>query len=517
MILLLTCVGTLLAAIFVGLYHKPWPFVLLGIWHRQAEDVPGLRRLTAYHDPPQVAAPLPPTLDYVHEATGRVDFRSFESVTQALRVVHSAKEAIPVESLTIIVPLLLSLVLTGWWWYKRRQSSSTTSADSRTSCRSNSSLHTLQESDEAKHRRPGGPTLRSYRLGRRRHSVPIPSVQFPALANFGPAESTGTDDSASVPVLRQRSPLTGFLTASEEQLFPLSVSSDTDQPLNVGGRLKRWLRDAVWPDLLGYNPTICGGVLEDFSAAEYHGGTLRTEELAPRPQTSSYGGCTRDDVNRADDANRASTEAFETPLLDDIYCRRSDASEDGTDETEVVEGNWADLDESRPQRLEWQPSHHHQRDERRRSGLADWELSHVNNSGLSEDTAYLALPENKCPSEEVLGACSFDQHQQNACCAAAAAVAPCFVSPVEPLRAPRHSQDLFEQLLKACRQPEAVAFSEILQELGVETCVKLHESEHTDIFRVSGVRCAPMVLKVFDCSYIARHVRCLCNEINTSW
>ncbi|XP_077495019.1 uncharacterized protein LOC144106136 [Amblyomma americanum] len=118
MILLLTCVGTLLAAIFVGLYHKPWPFVLLGIWHRQAEDVPGLRRLTAYHDPPQVAAPLPPTLDYVHEATGRVDFRSFESVTQALRVVHSAKEAIPVESLTIIVPLLLSLVLTGWWWYK---------------------------------------------------------------------------------------------------------------------------------------------------------------------------------------------------------------------------------------------------------------------------------------------------------------------------------------------------------------------------------------------------------------
>ncbi|XP_077517064.1 uncharacterized protein LOC144127929 [Amblyomma americanum] len=282
----------------------------------------------------------------------------------------------------------------------------------------------------------GRPTLRSYRLGRRRHSVPIPSVQFPALANFGPAESTGTDDSASVPVLRQRSPLTGFLTASEEQLFPLSVSSDTDQPLNVGGRLKRWLRDAVWPDLLGYNPTICGGVLEDFSAAEYHGGTLRTEELAPRPQTSSYGGCTRDDVNRADDANRASTEAFETPLLDDIYCRRSDASEDGTDETEVVEGNWADLDESRPQRLEWQPSHHHQRDERRRSGLADWELSHVNNSGLSEDTAYLALPENKCPSEEVLGACSFDQHQQNAWCAAAAAVAPCFVSPVEPLRAP---------------------------------------------------------------------------------
>ncbi|XP_077517151.1 uncharacterized protein LOC144127987 [Amblyomma americanum] len=193
MILLLTCVGTLLAAIFVGLYHKPWPFVLLGIWHRQAEDVPGLRRLTAYHDPPQVAAPLPPTLDYVHEATGRVDFRSFESVTQALRVVHSAKEAIPVESLTIIVPLLLSLVLTGWWWYKRRQSSSTTPADSRTSCRSNSSLHTLQESDEAKHRRPGGPTLRSYRLGRRRHSVPIPSVQFPALANFGPAESTGRD------------------------------------------------------------------------------------------------------------------------------------------------------------------------------------------------------------------------------------------------------------------------------------------------------------------------------------
>ncbi|XP_077517359.1 uncharacterized protein LOC144128137 [Amblyomma americanum] len=141
----------------------------------------------------------------------------------------------------------------------------------------------------------------------------------------------------------------------------------------MGGRLKRWLRDAVWPDLLGYNPTICGGVLEDFSAAEYHGGTLRTEELAPRPQTSSYGGCTRDDVNRADDANRASTEAFETPLLDDIYCRRSDATEDGTDETEVVEGNWADLDESRPQRLEWQPSHHHQRDERRRSGLADWE------------------------------------------------------------------------------------------------------------------------------------------------
>ncbi|XP_077516983.1 uncharacterized protein LOC144127876 [Amblyomma americanum] len=141
----------------------------------------------------QVAAPLPPTLDYVHEATGRVDFRSFESVTQVLRVVHSAKEAIPVESLTIIVPLLLSLVLTGWWWYKRRQSSSTTSADSRTSCRSNSSLHTLQESDEAKHRRPGGPTLRSYRLGRRRHSVPIPSVQFPALANFGPAESTGRD------------------------------------------------------------------------------------------------------------------------------------------------------------------------------------------------------------------------------------------------------------------------------------------------------------------------------------
>ncbi|KAK8780584.1 hypothetical protein V5799_018074, partial [Amblyomma americanum] len=556
----------------------------------------------------QVAAPLPPTLDYVHEATGRVDFRSFESVTQALRVVHSAKEAIPVESLTIIVPLLLSLVLAGWWWYKGRQSSSTTSADSRTSCRSNSSLHTLQESDEAKHRRPGGPTLRSYRLGRRRHSVPIPSVQFPALANFGPAESTGRDlaladalsrircDSdeppeseledvanhatavLSTPVsdttakrmaketseddelrtapleagqapcellmgrsevalpthsslvrvaqfentLQLRSvvqQLALTIAVAEEDLEfehraltarhvlvkaargrvarfrimnnsvyielhgfkvtvvdfaasrlcagAVSVSSDTDQPLNVGGRLKRWLRDAVWPDLLGYNPTICGGVLEDFSAAEYHGGTLRTEELAPRPQTSSYGGCTRDDVNRADDANRASTEAFETPLLDDIYCRRSDASEDGTDETEVVEGNWADLDESRPQRLEWQPSHHHQRDERRRSGLADWELSHVNNSGLSEDTAYLALPENKCPSEEVLGACSFDQHQQNAWCAAAAAVAPCFVSPVEPLRAPRHSQDVFDQLLKACRQPEAVAFSEILQELEI--------------------------------------------------
>ncbi|XP_077497627.1 uncharacterized protein LOC144108222 [Amblyomma americanum] len=309
-----------------------------------------------------------------------------------------------------------------------------------------------------------------------------------------------------------------FLTASEEQLFPaLSATSVTRQDSNAAGRLKRWLREVVWHKLCGYHPVTCRGVREGFSAAEDHDGTACVQNSAPVPQTSPYYSRRRDDAHIDDGATDASDEVFETCLIEEIYCRKSDASEDGKEETVVAADYDVDPDGPLPESLDWRPPHRYQDNGGRRFGAADWDLTEVNKSRLSE-ASHLAFPDcEHTLDEEVSSGCFFDQDGEDAWLATVAALAPRFASPVEPPRTLQQSQDVFDQLFNACRQSEAVTFSQILQQLGADSCVKLLESEHVDIFRVSGIRCAPMVLKVFDGSYIAKHVSGLCNEINISW
>ncbi|XP_065280473.1 serine/threonine-protein kinase haspin-like [Dermacentor albipictus] len=155
-------------------------------------------------------------------------------------------------------------------------------------------------------------------------------------------------------------------------------------------------------------------------------------------------------------------------------------------------------------------------DETRHSGGGDGDRSEVNNSGLSEESAYMKLPRFERSSEDV-STCFIDYETQEAWLSVAAAVD----RPVDPRAhlpsSPHRPRNAFDRLFEARRQPEPVVFSTILQELGVENCVKLHESEHTDIFLASTVSGDTVVLKVCDCAHGAKYLQCLINEIRIGW
>ncbi|KAH8029728.1 hypothetical protein HPB51_003563 [Rhipicephalus microplus] len=187
------------------------------------------------------------------------------------------------------------------------------------------------------------------------------------------------------------------------------------------------------------------------------------------------------------------------------------ARKDGTEESAVF-GDYDDEGKPLPE-LSDDPSDCAGSDgEERRSGGGDADHSDINTSGLSEETSYMELPKSEL-SSATPSTCSLEVPTQDAWFSVAATLDPLVATPASRPNPVQQPRNVFEQLLEACGQQEPVSFSAILAELGVQNCVKIHESEHADIFLLYSERGDTMVLKVYDCASIMQHLCCVINDI----
>ncbi|CAN7974791.1 unnamed protein product, partial [Ixodes persulcatus] len=133
------------------------------------------------------------------------------------------------------------------------------------------------------------------------------------------------------------------------------------------------------------------------------------------------------------------------------------------------------------------------------SDCADVEAMHdsvvpkISGSFSSDESAYAKLP-NPTPSKDVLESLVEDALQFGT------------------LQPGSSSKMLFGDLLGMSRHRAPVTFRVPLNELGVDGCVKLRESCHSEVFRISGIR-GIAVLKVVHIEYIVRHLQHLVNEV----
>ncbi|KAL3200156.1 hypothetical protein MRX96_053666 [Rhipicephalus microplus] len=189
------------------------------------------------------------------------------------------------------------------------------------------------------------------------------------------------------------------------------------------------------------------------------------------------------------------------------------ARKDGTEETAVF-GDYDD--EGKPQlELSDDPSDCEGSDgEERRSGGGDADHSDINTSGLSEETSYMELPKSEL-SSATPSTCSLEVPTQDAWFSVAATLDPPG-GRAGLLGRTRHSS--LAICSSSCLRPAGSRNPHPFPQYwlncdGVQNCVKIHESEHADIFLVYSGRGDTMVLKVYDCASIMQHLCCVINEI----
>ncbi|KAH7974927.1 hypothetical protein HPB49_021520 [Dermacentor silvarum] len=282
----------------------------------------------------------------------------------------------------------------------------------------------------------------------------------------------------------------------------------TDQDLTDAGKVQQWLPAITGETLQGHRPNRSECIATRLSDADERGFRAGQEGLRSRDRSQTFSASNKAACQRRDGSEVRGN------LAEDLYYQVKWRSQDNTEKIpEIVDyGN-----EDQPLlQVSDDSSDSESNGGRRCSGGGDGDRSDVNNSGLSEETAYMELP-NSERSSEAASICSWNAATQKDWLSVTAAVDPLVVTRT-PLPSPqRRPRNLFDQLLEACRQPEPVSFSATLQELRVDTCVKLHESEYADIFLVSTVRGDTMTLKVYDCARITKYMQCLINEVRIGW
>ncbi|KAH7960513.1 hypothetical protein HPB49_020807 [Dermacentor silvarum] len=506
MVLLVITIVTILGATFLGFYNQYWSFSALGIGQRRGEDdfygAPPL--LVHKRDSPQAQTQPPPVLDRVREATGRIDVQRYESVAQALQVVRYASENVPVESLIILLPLLLGVLFKCCC---RRKLSRPSSSNSQAARCSSSTLHSLFGD------RPLGSTerddrmQRSYGMNRGHFPKELPPVEFPAISSYVEGCSALNESSHGESLRSRRSTWKELMMATEEWPFSASHKSITNHELTAAGEIKQWLPGITCPNLQGHRPTTHERVPMRLSDADFRGFGAGQEELGSREGPYNLSASDKIIAKRDDGSDARSS------FVEELFCRTVSVT---ADDTEKIQADYDAEDQPLLQLSDNSSDYHGSNDETRHSVGGDGDRSEVNNSGLSEETAYMKLPRSE-RSSEAMSICSIEDATQDAWFSVAATVDPLVATRVALRSSPQWPRNAFGHLLEACRQPEPVAFSTILQELGVENCVKLHESEHADIFLVSMVRGGTMALKVYDCEHMAKYLRSLINEIQVSW
>ncbi|EEC13339.1 conserved hypothetical protein [Ixodes scapularis] len=120
-------------------------------------------------------------------------------------------------------------------------------------------------------------------------------------------------------------------------------------------------------------------------------------------------------------------------------------------------------------------------------------VSELNRSSSSDESAYAQLPK-LAPPQDALESLVEDALQSGT------------------LQPGSSSKTLFGELLGMCRHQAPVTFRVMLNELGIDGCIKLRESCHSEVFRISGIR-GTAVLKVVHIEYIVRHLQHLVSEV----
>ncbi|CAN7984242.1 unnamed protein product, partial [Ixodes hexagonus] len=122
--------------------------------------------------------------------------------------------------------------------------------------------------------------------------------------------------------------------------------------------------------------------------------------------------------------------------------------------------------------------------------------SAINKSTSSDESSYAQLPQS-APSQDVLESLVENALQSGT------------------LQPGSSSKLLFGELLDLCKHEAPVTFQVMLSELGIDGCVKLRESGHSEVFRIRGIR-GTAVLKVVHIEYIVRHLQHLISEVRVS-
>ncbi|XP_075730296.1 uncharacterized protein LOC142772074 [Rhipicephalus microplus] len=470
MVLWLIAIAALGTAIYFRVYQQPWLYSALGISHRRWDD-------DFYGGPPLVVhkrhplhVPTDPALERVRAATERVDTQRYESLSQALQVVHHARDNFPPGAPVILLPLLLGIILK--WCCRRKEGRPISPSSFCSETSRHGHLTPIEQLDDwlSENRELGHPTRHIHRIRRRRFSQQPLVVDFPVLSNNAEASTAE------------------------------SHGSHRAQEVTTADTIQQWLRGMALP--FEHRTRR----LTDFlsvRASDVLG--LRAGREVPRRSRGKWC-CTAADTVRGTDGN-----GIRSDFVERLQDCAGSARKDGTEETAVF-GDYDD--EGKPLlELSDDPSDCEGSDgEERRSGGGDADHSDINTSGLSEETSYMELPKSEL-SSATPSTCSLEVPTQDAWFSVAATLDPLVAAPASrpsPVQQPRN---VFEQLLEACGQQEPASFSAVLAELGVQNCVKLHESEHADIFLVYSERGDTMVLKVYDCAYIMQHLCCIINEI----
>ncbi|KAH9363907.1 hypothetical protein HPB48_011215 [Haemaphysalis longicornis] len=420
----------------------------------------------------------------------RIDAHLFESVTQALQVVGQSRDHASLEPLLIILPFLLSVALTRFCPLGRRASLSTASSRSRTSCCGSFSFHHLQEARVARSdsdyaiRTRGRRTLRSYGVDQRPGMVDIPSVEFPALKAEQRFEAVSPASAADA----TRRELVAVVTI---QYWFRNVFRP-----KFHAKPQRSLQDAHW-ETVDIDDSLHSEAVNIDNCAEAAG---------DQGESSSSGTwCSDDDEN---DINGISTPVTLTDA--------GPGTVDGNHLSygcSVIRGNTEVISEDFATALHEAAENVCQGDSdaylsagpavsatKALHADSEYEPSDVDNSALSEETTYITLPQPN-PSAVALIQHFAELHR----------VDPDATFPSTP-PPPPSARKVFGELLDFCGQEDAITFTTLLQELGVDGCLKLRETRQSEIFRVCGVR-GVAVLKVVHCGYIVRHLPCLLNEV----
>ncbi|KAL1469615.1 hypothetical protein MTO96_024910 [Rhipicephalus appendiculatus] len=462
--------------IYFGVYKQQWPLAALGIGQRRwDDDFYGAPQLIAHKREP-LHAQTDPVFERVRAATERIDTERYERVSKALQVVYQIPDNIPTDAHVILLPLLLAVILR---WCCRPKEGRPTSASS--FCSETPVRGPLTENDLSGDRlprtsEPGGRMRRSRQVRHRRSSLEHLDVEFPAL-----------------------------LSDAEASTAERHNSYRAEEATTVGA-VQQWLRGvALQHPSQGRRPTelLAGRISDVLGSRVGRDGPLRSRSGWSRGAAAS-------DRVRATDGNDVRSD-----LAERLQDGAGSASEDDAEEIAV----FGDYDDEGKPLLELSDDSsgcEGSNGEERHSGRGDGDRSDMNTSGLSEETAYMDLPKSE-RSSATASICSLDVATQDAWFSATATFDPLVATPALRPNPPQRPRNMFEELLEACRQQEPVSFSTVLKQLGVENCVKLHESENADIFLVSTVRGDTMVLKVYDCAHIGKHLCCVINEIRIGW
>ncbi|XP_065305807.1 uncharacterized protein [Dermacentor albipictus] len=285
----------------------------------------------------------------------------------------------------------------------------------------------------------------------------------------------------------------------------------TEQDPTAAYKIQEWPLAVTQRHLQGDQPYKRDCFAARLSEADERGFRARQEGLRSRDRSRNFSANDKAAAERRDGSEVGGN------LAEDLYYHTTSPqwrSKDNADEIpELVD--YGDEDQPLLESSDDSSNCEGSNGEKRRSGGGDDDRSDVNNSGLSEETAYMELPKSE-RSSEAASICSSGTAAQKEWLSVAAAVDRFATSTPLPSQQLR-PHNLFGQLLEACRQPEAVSFSAVLKELCVDTCVKLHESEYADIFVASTVRGDTMVFKVCDCARMGKYMRCLINEVRIGW